>query len=355
MIDTGMTNTANAAKSIPVSNWLFAVAALVFAMIIVGAITRLTESGLSIVEWKPLIGTIPPLNEAQWHAVFEQYKNTPEFQKKNFWMDLDDFKKIFFWEWLHRLMGRMIGLAFAIPYLVFMLTKKIPPAYRLKLFGLFVLGGLQGLMGWYMVMSGLVDRPSVSHYRLAAHLSLALLILVLLFWNALALRAIPRRPHRPLFIHGLVTMAFLTLTIFWGAFTAGLDAGLVYNEFPGMGGGWMPPDMWHLQPAWLNILENIPSVQFVHRWLAILTVLIIISLWAHALKAGRASPSYHVLMLVAVLQAGLGIATLLSGVHIHVAATHQGGAVLLLCALSFCLYATKPAKKPEKPENIPQA
>ncbi len=326
-----------------VVNWLYGVAALVFAMILVGAITRLTESGLSIVEWKPLIGAIPPLNEAQWHAVFEQYKATPEFQKKNFWMEMSDFKNIFFWEWLHRFLGRFIGIAFALPYLYFLVRKKIPQGYQLKLFALFILGGLQGALGWYMVQSGLVDRPSVSHYRLAAHLSLALLIYAALLWNAVSMSKMPRAQNKALFVHGLVALAFLSLTIIWGAFVAGLDAGLVYNEFPQMGGGFMPPEMWQLSPAWHNIFENIPAVQFAHRWIAMISAAIILSLYGHALYKGQASWPFHMLGIIVCVQVGLGIATLLSGVSLPIAAMHQGGAVLLLSAATLCLYKTSRA------------
>lgn len=328
-----------------VANWLFFVAALVFVMILVGAITRLTESGLSIVEWKPLIGAIPPLNDLQWQEVFEQYKATPEFQKKNFWMGIEDFKRIFFWEWLHRLMGRVIGLAFALPYFYFLLRKKIPQGYHLKLFGLFILGGLQGALGWYMVKSGLIDRPSVSHYRLAAHLGLAFIIFAALLWQAFSLRGVSRNPDKALFRHGLLTLLCVSITIIWGAFVAGLDAGLVYNEFPQMGDGLVPPEMWHLTPAWLNIFENIPSVQFMHRWIAIFTTLVVLSLSLHAMrKNNRDTRIFMMLGLIVFLQVGLGIATLLSGVSLPIAAMHQGGAVILLGTLTLCLFKTASAR-----------
>ena len=325
-----------------ISNWLFGVAALVFVMIIVGAITRLTESGLSMVEWRPLIGTLPPLNEEAWTRVFELYKQTPEFQKKNFWMGIEDFKRIFFWEWFHRFMGRMIGVAYALPFFYFLLTKKIPDGFKLKLLFLLTLGGLQGLLGWYMVQSGLVDRPSVSHYRLSAHLGVALLIFSLLIWNALSIRGVEKNPSPQLYTHAWITLGFMILTIFWGAYTAGLDAGLVYNEFPLMSGGIMPPDMWHLQPYWINFFENIPSVQFTHRWLAITTAGIILTLWGHALYNKNVIWPIHILALLITIQVGLGIATLLSGVHINLATAHQAGAALLLATMTIILYKTRP-------------
>lgn len=336
-----MQNASLKYTSVSVSNWLFAVAALVFSMIVIGAITRLTESGLSMVEWRPLIGAIPPLSESEWERVFDLYKQSPEYQKKNFWMDIEAFKNIFFWEWFHRFMGRLIGLAYALPFFIFLLAKKIPHGFKLKLFGLLILGGLQGLMGWYMVQSGLVDRPSVSHYRLAAHLALALLILCLLVWQGMAVRGIKIRPAPTLHTHGWVTLGFLILTIFWGAYTAGLDAGLVYNEFPNMGEGWMPPDMWHLSPAWINLFENIPAVQFTHRWLAIFTACFILSLWGHGAYKKQLNWPLNTLAILVFVQVALGIGTLLSGVSIHLAATHQAGAALLLIVMTILLYKTK--------------
>lgn len=327
-----------------ISNWLLGVAALVFTMIIVGAITRLTESGLSMTEWRPLIGFIPPLNDADWQKVFDLYKSTPEFQKKNFWMGIEDFKKIFFWEWFHRVLGRIIGLAFGLPFFYFWLRGKIPQGYHLKLFGLLILGGFQGFMGWFMVQSGLVDRPSVSHYRLAAHLSIAFLILCLLIVTALSLRQYERKPNPALNKHGWISLAFLVITIFWGAFVAGLDAGLIYNEFPQMGDTLMPPEMWQLTPYWINFFENIPAVQFVHRWLAMTAALVILSLYAHALYKNQTSAVFHVLGLIVIVQVLLGILTLLSGVNIALASAHQAGAALLLVTLTMAIYKTMPQK-----------
>ncbi|MFP4312965.1 MAG: COX15/CtaA family protein [Alphaproteobacteria bacterium] len=326
-----------------ISNWLFFVAVAVFAMIVIGAITRLTESGLSMVEWRPLIGTLPPLNDAEWQRVFELYQQTPEFQKKNFWMDLEDFKRIFFWEWFHRFWGRLIGIFYGLPYIYFLVRGKIPAGYHWPLFGLLILGGLQGLMGWYMVQSGLIDRPSVSHYRLAAHLSLAFLILALLIYTANSIRQTPRGPNSRLYTYCWAALGILTITIFWGAYVAGLDAGLIYNEFPFMGGALIPPEMWQLSPFWVNFFENIPAVQFTHRWLGIASgiALVFVSFMGAKQKAGW---PFHALGALVLLQIGLGIATLLSGVWLPLATLHQAVAALLVVTMSLCLYKTRPVE-----------
>ena len=325
--------------------WLFSCCFLVAAMIVIGAITRLTDSGLSMVEWRVLMGALPPLNEAEWSRIFDLYKQSPEFVKENSWMNLGDFKTIFFWEWSHRLLGRLIGLVYALPFFWFLMRKKIPGGYRLKLFGLFLLGGTQGLMGWYMVQSGLVDRPDVSHYRLAAHLALALLILALMFRLGLVFRGAPRAPNIALYTHSLVALVFVLLTIFWGALTAGLDAGLVYNEsFPKMGGHWIPPDLFNRQPLWINFFENHVAVQFTHRWLAVTTSLIVLSLWGHAAYKKTARVVFNLLGGMVCIQIGLGVSTLLSGIALPLAVAHQSGAVILLLLLIYCLYTTRPAE-----------
>ncbi len=323
--------------------WLFFCCFTVFVMIVVGAITRLTESGLSIVEWKPLIGALPPMNEVQWHETFDLYKQSPEFQKKNFWMELSDFKNIFFWEWFHRLLGRMIGVFYALPFLFFIVRGWIPKGYKLKLFGIFLLGGAQGFMGWYMVKSGLVDNPSVSHYRLAAHLSLAFLMDVLMLWVGLTFRKMRRGvspvPDKVLLWAGLAVLFAVVLTIFWGAFTAGLDAGLVYNDsFPKMGGRWIPEEVWFHQPVWLNFFENHAGVQFMHRWLAMGTFCIVVSYCVYAMRRGRKEFCFAALGAFVLMQLGLGIFTLLSRVSLPIAVAHQAGAVILLSLLIMCLH-----------------
>ncbi len=313
--------------------WLMGCAMMVLAMAVIGAITRLTESGLSITEWRPLIGALPPLNEAQWAHVFDLYRQTPEYLHKNKGMSLEDFQYIFFWEWFHRLWGRLIGLAFALPLIWFAVKRRIPAGYGWRFFGFLILGGLQGAMGWYMVQSGLVDRPAVSHYRLAAHLGLAFLIYALLFRTALDFIALPASlaPHRAeksdktTRVLGLVCLALLANTVIWGAFTAGLDAGLIYNSFPLMGGRFFPHDAGFLSPFWMNFVESHAGVQFAHRWLAMTTAAFIL---AYAWRVRFAA-----LGVMVVVQAGLGIATLLSHVQIGLAAAHQAGAFILLSLL----------------------
>ncbi len=328
-----------------VYRWLFFCCFTVFVMIIVGAVTRLTESGLSMVDWKPLMGALPPMNEAQWQDKFDLYKQSPEFQKKNFWMELSDFKNIFFWEWFHRLLGRMIGVIYALPFLFFLIRGWIPKGYKLKLFGVFLLGGAQGLMGWYMVQSGLVDNPAVSHYRLAAHLSLAFLIYALMLWLGLTFRkkalGATFNPDARIFVSGLFVLFALVLTIFWGAFTAGLDAGLVYGDsFPKMGKTWIPEEVWFHQPVWLNFFENHAGVQFVHRWLAMGTVCAVLFYCCYAMRRGRTEFCFAALGAFVFVQLGLGIFTLFSGVSLPVAVAHQAGAVILLSLLIMCLHSS---------------
>ncbi|PCJ99117.1 MAG: heme A synthase [Zetaproteobacteria bacterium] len=338
-----------------ISYWLFFCCFSVFCMIIVGAITRLSESGLSIVEWKPLLGAIPPLNEQEWLRVFEQYKSSPEYHKKNFWMELSDFKSIFFWEWAHRLLGRLIGVFYALPFAFFLIKGWIPKGYKIKLFLALLMGGAQGFMGWYMVKSGLIDIPAVSHYRLAAHLSLALLIYGYMLWMGLSLYKIvspsnKSNPDRALYTHGWITLIILTFTIFWGAFTAGLDAGLVYNDtFPKMGDTWLPEEIWFYKPLWLNFFENHAGVQFIHRWLAITTLITILSFVAHAVRKKRHEIWFPALGVFIFLQLGLGIATLFSNVSLPIAVLHQGFAVTILTLLLCAMHAVK-FKQPVQPD-----
>lgn len=349
----------NRKKAKAVAFWLFGCCGLVFAMILIGAITRLTESGLSIVEWRPLTGALPPLNEEGWRRMFALYQTSPEFHQKHFWMDLEDFKQIFFWEWFHRLLGRLVGAAYALPFLFFLIKGWIPKDRILKLLGIFLLGGAQGFMGWFMVKSGLVDLPSVSHYRLAAHLSLALLIFVLMFWQGLVFltpegrnRAEPPR-DAALLCHGWIALAFVFVTMLWGALTAGLDAGLVYNDtFPWMGETWIPEEVWARNPVWLSFFENHAGVQFVHRWLALATLVAVAGFAGHALAKKRAGRLYLAILVVVIVQAGLGIWTLFSHVALSVAVMHQGGAVVLLSLIVAALYALRPFQKNQR-ESCP--
>jgi cytochrome c oxidase assembly protein subunit 15 len=303
-----------------IAAWLFAVALLVFAMVVVGGITRLTESGLSMVRWDPVTGIVPPLNDAQWQAEFAAYRASPQYQLVNAGMSLAAFKGIFFWEYLHRLLGRVIGFAFALPLLWFAVTRAIPRGYGWRLTGLFFLGGLQGAVGWWMVASGLINRPSVAHERLAVHLVLALILMSASLWTALDLIE-PRRRK----LAGWVApfLALLTVQIVWGAFTAGLRAGHAADTWPLMVGKLVPP---------LGSLIDDPfSVQWLHRSLAWLVAAAAILVAWTAAKAGAGRHAVLVGGLV-VLQFVLGVLTVLHHVPIPLAAAHQAGAALLLAA-----------------------
>ncbi|AWK87748.1 COX15/CtaA family protein [Azospirillum thermophilum] len=334
----------------PVAWWLVLCAAMVLAMAVIGAITRLTESGLSMVEWKPLIGILPPLSETEWTRVFGLYQQTPEFRVYNSWMGLEDFKRIFWWEWFHRLWGQLIGFVFLIPFLRFWIAGRIPQDLWPKLAGLFLLGGLQGGIGWFMVKSGLVDHPEVSHYRLALHLSMAILIYALLLRTALGLfDPMPLAGWRPeaagLRRHARRALGLVALTIVWGAFVAGTRAGYAYNTFPLMAGHWIPPEVGTLVPWWLNPVENTAAIQLIHRALALLTGLAVLALGLRVVLArlpGRATQAGLAAAAMVLVQIGLGIATLLTVVWIPVAAAHQAGAILVVSTLVWLLHELQP-------------
>ncbi len=308
-----------------ISNWLYFCAFMVFAMAVIGAITRLTESGLSITEWKPITGALPPLNEAAWQHQFHLYQQTPEFAAKHFWMEIGDFKKIFFWEWLHRLWGRAIGLAYVVPLIYFAVRRQLPKGSGWKFLVLLALGGLQGFVGWFMVQSGLIDRPSVSHFRLAIHLTMALILFAALLWMGLRMRnlTLPRIKATKFVYCGWGVLAMLSTTIIWGAFVAGLDAGMIYNQFPLMGDRLIPSDFG-------DPLHSAAGVQFTHRWLAMTTMIAVLSYAYLTRNRTRLAPYLGVMVLV---QVGLGIATLLTQVQLHLAASHQGGAMILLALM----------------------
>ncbi|HWL46248.1 MAG TPA: COX15/CtaA family protein [Sphingomonadaceae bacterium] len=318
-----------------IARWLLLVALLVFVMVVIGGITRLTESGLSMTRWEPVTGIIPPLSAHDWQVEFDSYRATPEYLKINRGMTLAAFKAIFFWEYVHRVMGRLIGLAFAVPFVWFAAKRAIPRGYGWRLGAILALGGLQGAIGWWMVASGLVDRPDVSHLRLATHLLTALLIFAALVWTALDLRALARAPEaRPARLGGFaaLVLALLAAQLAYGAFTAGLDAGYAYAEWPTMGGRLFPAGVAFLSPAWHNLIDQPIVVQFIHRWLAWIVALAAVILGARALRRGfRAAPI--ALFAALVCQISLGIATLLSGVKIEIAVTHQAMAVLLLASV----------------------
>ncbi|MEH3037588.1 MAG: COX15/CtaA family protein [Sphingomonas adhaesiva] len=317
-----------------IARWLHLVAALIVAMVVVGGITRLTESGLSITQWKPISGIVPPLNEAQWQAEFANYQRIPEYQELNRGMTLAGFKAIFFWEYVHRLLGRVIGLAFAIPLIGFAVTRRIPRGYGWRLSALLALGGLQGAIGWWMVASGLSVRTDVSHIRLAVHLSTALFILGGIVWTARDLRLLAVNPlARPAALRGgpALALAALAVQIVFGAFTAGLDAGYAFSSWPLMGDALFPAGVPMLSPAWSNAVDNPIVVQFIHRWLAFVAAgaLVWLALRARAARAGGVA---GVLVALVGVQILLGIATLLSGVQIVIAVAHQANAALLLIA-----------------------
>lgn len=309
--------------------WLFGIAGLVAIMVLIGGITRLTGSGLSMVEWRPLVGVLPPLTESEWMRVFTLYQASPEFQQINVDMNLAGFKVIFFWEYIHRIWGRLLGLAFSLPLIFFWLSKRIPHGYGFPLLGLLVLGGLQGIIGWWMVTSGLVDNPAVSQYRLASHLSMALLIFALLLWTGLNLRF--GRSKWPSG-HVMVAILMVALTIVAGAFVAGMDAGLLYNQYPLMGDGLVPVE--YGEYGLTDPFDNPASAQFHHRWIAVLAVLAVAGLWISGLRAGLGVLA-HLMAVVVICQFLLGLTTLLLGVPVWAGVMHQAGAVLLLSIVLF--------------------
>jgi len=335
------TAPAHAAGSPAVALWLFVCCALVFAMVVVGGVTRLTHSGLSIVEWQPIVGTLPPLSDAQWQETFAKYQLTPEYQQVNKGMSLAEFKGIFWWEYFHRLLGRLIGVVFLAPLLWFIARRDIPPGHAWKLFGIFVLGGLQGAMGWYMVKSGLVDDPRVSQFRLTAHLGLALAIFAAMFWVGLSL-VHPRRatvasaPQRSVRAWAIGVAALVSVMALSGGFVAGIRAGFAYNTFPLMNGHLVPPEIFMIEPWWRNFFWNMATVQFDHRAIAWLLAVLAPALW-WKLRTTDGLPSRarwggHLLVALVAVQIALGIATLLLVVPIPLAAAHQAGAVLVLAA-----------------------
>ena len=322
-----------------VAYWLFACCFMVLATLFVGGVTRLTHSGLSIVEWQPLLGAIPPLSDADWATVFGKYQQSPEYLKVNVQMNLEEFKFIFWWEWVHRLLGRLNGVVFLVPFVWLAWRGKISRSLWPRLLGFFVLGGLQGAMGWYMVRSGLVDDPHVSQYRLAAHLGLAFLIFGLMWWTALGLLAerklaLPGSPLARL-QSACVALEFLVLVqVLSGALVAGTHAGLIYNTFPLMGEGFVPPGLFAAQPLWRNFFENLITVQFDHRLIAwALFVIIPVFCWRAIRIAPQARNAALMVLAMLVIQVSLGIATLLNAVPVPLGSAHQVGAMVLVAAL----------------------
>jgi cytochrome c oxidase assembly protein subunit 15 len=331
-----------------IATWLLIVAGMVFAMVILGGVTRLTHSGLSMVQWRPITGWLPPLSEIEWQAVFQAYRDSPEYQKVNVGMTLAGFKGIFWLEYLHRLWGRLIGAAFLLPFLVFLAKGWVDRRLGVKLLAMLVLGGLQGVLGWFMVKSGLIDRPDVSQYRLTAHLAAALIIYGYIVWVAFGLLSpvpeplTPRRPWRA--AAGLCALIFVT--VLSGGFVAGLDAGFAYNTFPLMDGELIPEHLFDLSPVYLNFFEDVTTVQFTHRVLAVSTLTLVLLFWWRmrtADLAPRGRLAVNVLAIVAVGQVTLGITTLVMFVPVAFAALHQAVAVILLTVALWTAFELRPS------------
>ncbi|WP_418501295.1 COX15/CtaA family protein [Flagellimonas sp.] len=324
--------------------WLLTGCVLIFIMVLVGGITRLTHSGLSISDYKLIHGTLPPMNEQAWEEAFELYKQYPEYQKLNSHFDLEDFKDIYFWEWLHRFIGRFIGVVFILPFLYFLFTKKLDRPTIKKCLVLLFLGGFQGFLGWYMVKSGLVDRPDVSHFRLAAHLTTAFITFAYSLWVALDL-IYPNKKEVNTKIRNLIRagLAVLLLQIIWGAFVAGLDAGFIHNHWPLMNEGKLMHETVYIehQPVIKNFYEGKSGVQFVHRYLAYIVVGFILWIWFSTRKVERTpiqENGLKTLLGLVFLQFVLGVLTLIYAVPLWLGIAHQIGAFFLLAAMTFTLH-----------------
>jgi len=332
-----------------VALWLLVCAAMVFIMVVIGGITRLTGSGLSMVEWRPVYGFLPPLTAEAWQRVFELYRTSPQYLEVNAGMSLEAFRGIFWWEYFHRLWGRIIGLVFFLPFIWFLLRGRIGGALALKLLSIFLLGGAQGVLGWYMVKSGLVDIPEVSQYRLAAHFFMAFLIYGLLIWTALSLlyparHAIGDSRHGAVRRLSLTALGLVAITVISGAFVAGTDAGFIFNTFPLMDGRIVPPG--YFEDRWAAF-EDLATIQFNHRVLAILTFAVIVWLWWQSrwlALVPRARRAANILLAVAVLQVMIGITTLLMVVPVYMGATHQAGALVLFTATLWLVFELRPVR-----------
>ena len=309
-------------------------------MVILGGITRLTGSGLSITEWDVIMGTVPPLSQDDWNIAFDKYKQSPQFQKVNTGMDVEQFKSIFYWEYFHRLVGRLLGVVFIIPFLYFLFRKMLDPPLIRKLLIILFLGALQGFLGWYMVASGLVNRPSVSHYRLALHLIMAFITFGYTLWVALDLiyqnKEGSQRPVSSLFRNLTIVIAILVvIQIIYGAFTAGLHGGKVYNTFPKMGDEWFPSTIVAMSPLWTNFFENFIGVQFVHRYIG--TLLVILGFILVYIYRKNPTPALYApvwfFILALVIQFTLGVSTLLYAAPITLAALHQIGGFVLFTSV----------------------
>ena len=324
--------------------WLLIGCVLIFIMVVVGGITRLTHSGLSISNYKLISGTLPPMNETEWSEAFELYKQYPEYQKLNTHFGLEEFKDIFFWEWLHRFIGRMIGLVFIIPFLYFLIKKQLSKSTIKKSIILMLLGGFQGFLGWYMVKSGLVERPDVSHFRLAAHLTTAFITFAYTFWVAMDLM-FPRSKEIETKFRNLIRwgLAVLLLQIIYGAFVAGLDAGFIHNHWPMMNEGKLIHETVYteLEPVYMNFIEGRCGVQFVHRTLAFIVVIFILVIWYKAKRPNLTNyqlNGVNALLILVGFQFLLGVLTIMWAVPVWLGVMHQVGAFFLLTAMTFTLH-----------------
>lgn len=336
---TGMIDKAPKGARRAIRGWLMLVFALVVLMVLVGGATRLTDSGLSITEWKPVTGAVPPMNDAAWASEFAKYQASPEFRLQNSKMTLAEFKSIYWWEWGHRQLGRFIGVVWAIGFLFFLASKKIPAGWTNRLLGLGVLGGLQGAIGWWMVASGLTGRMvDVASYRLAVHLGLAFVILGLLAWYIFLLsrsevEIIQARRSREAGLFsmstGLMHLAFLQILL--GALVAGIDAGRSYIDWPLMGGQVIPDGLFDYVPWWSNFFENPALVQFIHRLVGYLVLAFAVVVWRRSRSCGnrKTKAAFNMLLAMVLLQVVLGITTVMLAAQMHVALTHQFGAILL--------------------------
>ncbi len=331
--------------------WLLACCAMIYAMAVIGAITRLTESGLSIMEWAPVTGALPPLSEPEWERVFALYRKIPEYQELNADMSLAEFKTIYWWEYVHRLWGRLIGVVFLVPFLWFLLRRRLRPGLTPHLLAMFALGGLQGALGWFMVASGFAERTDVSQYRLVAHLGAAVAIYVYILWIALGLvapRPSPSPDARAAGLRALLIalVALVLLAMASGGFVAGLNAGLVYNTFPLMDGALVPDGYGLLQPWTLNLFENEIAVQFNHRLLAFATAALAAIAWLRSRRlrlSPRARAACALVLAMVALQFGLGVATLLLVVPVWLAALHQAGALALVTLTLWAIHQVRAA------------
>lgn len=333
-------------ENISVIVWLLSGCLLIFSMVIIGGITRLTGSGLSMVDWKLFMGAIPPLNELQWMDTFELYKQSPEFQIKNYTMGLHEFKNIFFWEYIHRLIGRLIGLVFIIPFIYFLIKRRLSKKLIFQSTILLCMGAAQGFIGWWMVKSGLVENPDVSHYRLATHLITAFLTFSYTFWVALSL-IYPDKKHNNIILYklSLSLMIIVIIQIIYGAFVAGLDAGKIYNSWPKMDDAWIAEAVYSTSPFWWdNFINQMAGVQFIHRTFAFLVLGLILYIFYKSRKFNLIKiekKAINILLITVLLQMILGIITLIMGVPIWLGVMHQVGAFILLGSTVFSIFIFK--------------